>query len=67
TGLMAMGGLVRNCLPSDFAIVNFLYVYLAIIMWRAEHFLRVMPGKSVVFVILAVVSVIVPPLLIMML
>jgi hypothetical protein len=67
TGLMAMVGLVRNCLPSDFAIVNFLYVYLAIIMWRAEHFLRVMPGKSVVFVILAVVSVIVPPLLIMML
>lgn len=66
-GLMAMVGLVRNCLPSDFAIVNFLYVYLAIIMWRAENFLRVMPGKSVVFVIMAVVSVIVPPLLIMML
>lgn len=66
-GLMAATGMLRNCLPSDFAIVNFLYVYLAIIMWRGERFLHIAPGKSVVYVILAVVSVIVPPLLIMML
>lgn len=66
-GLMASVGLLRNSLPSDFAIVNFLYVYLAIIMWRAEEFLNIEQGRSVVFVILAIVSVIVPPLLIMML
>lgn len=66
-GLMAAIGFVKNILPSDFAIVNFLYVYLVIIMWRAEPFLHVAAGKSVVFVILSTVSVIVPPLLIMML
>lgn len=66
-GLMACVGLLRNVLPSDFAIVNFLYVYLAIIAWRAEAFMRVAPGRSAAFVILAVVAVIIPPLLIMML
>ncbi|MBD5346760.1 MAG: hypothetical protein HDR92_06480 [Bacteroides sp.] len=66
-GLMAIIGVIRNSLPSDFAIVNFLYLYLAIIMWRGKFFLRVAESKTVVFVILAVVSVIVPPLLIMML
>lgn len=66
-GLMAVVGFLRNALPSDFAIVNFLYVYLAIIMWRGEQFLHVRQGRSVVFVILAVLAVIVPPLLIMML
>lgn len=66
-GLMACVGLLRNILPSDFAIVNFLYVYLAIIAWRAEAFLRVAQGRSAAFVVIAVVAVIVPPLLIMML
>lgn len=66
-GLMACVGLLRNCLPSDFAIVNFLYVYLAIIMWRGERFMGVAPGKTMVYVILTIVSVIIPPLLIMML
>lgn len=66
-GLMAFTGLLRNVLPSDFAIVNFLYVYLAIIAWRGEAFMRVAPGRSTVFVITAVLAVILPPLLIMML
>ncbi|MCM1028528.1 MAG: hypothetical protein NC484_02820 [Alloprevotella sp.] len=67
TGLMALVGLVRNCLPSDFAIVNFLYLYLAVVAWRGREFLHVDLDKEVTFVILAVVSSIIPPLLIMLL
>lgn len=66
-GLMAVIGLLRNLLPSDYSIIWFLYFYLAIIIWRGERFMKVAPDKRAVFVILAVVSVIVPPLLIMLL
>lgn len=65
-GLMACIGIARNALPSDFDIINFLYVYLAIIMWRGEKFMHVSVGRSTEFVILAVVAVILPPVLIMM-
>ncbi len=66
-GLMALVTLFSNCLPSDFDIVNFLYVYLAIVAWRGKGILAVAPDKTVIFVILAIIATIIPPLLIMML
>lgn len=65
-GLMALVGLISNCLPSDFDIVYFLYVYLGIVAWRGKGILAVAHDKTVSFVILAVIATIIPPLLIMM-
>lgn len=63
-GMYALLGLIKNCLPSDFAIVYFLLIYLVIILWRAEDYLDIMPDMKLRFVLLSVVCVIMPPLVI---
>lgn len=63
-GLYALLGLIRNCMPSDFAIIYFLLIYLAIILWRANDYLDVMPDMTLRFVLLSIICVIMPPLVI---
>lgn len=63
-GLMAILGILRNSLPSDYATVYFILIYISVIMWRAIDYLRILLRYEIKFTLMAIVSIIVPPLLI---
>lgn len=66
-GLLCFVGIIRNCLPSDLATVNFLLIYIAIIMWRAIDYLRVELKSELKFTLISLLSIMLPSILIQML
>jgi hypothetical protein len=62
-GLMALVTIVQNLLPIDLAILNFMAIIVAVVMWKGCRYLAVKPESVGRFMILAVLEVIVPPIL----
>ncbi len=59
-GLLALLAIIVNCLPVELSLVQFLPLYVAVILWKGAPYLGVTDEKMNQFVILAVASIIVP-------
>lgn len=59
-GLLAVSGIIINCMPGRFAVMAFLPLYVAIILWRGVDFIDVRPGQVERYIIFAIPAVIVP-------
>ena len=59
-GLLAVLAVIMNCLPVELSLVQFLPVYVAVILWKGAPYLNVRDDKMNQFVILSVASIIAP-------
>lgn len=62
--LLAFIKIIENCLPIELSLVQFLPVYVAIIMWKGTKYMAVKNDKLGHFMILTIFSIIVPTYLI---
>ncbi len=62
--LLALSLLVQNCLPFDIDLVLFLGIYTAIVLWRGDRYMAVREESVGRFMIFTILTVIVPPFLI---
>lgn len=65
--VLSLVTLVTNLLPFTFALIQLLPIYVGIIMWRGTDYLGVPAPVAGKFMILAVATVLIPPVLIGML
>ncbi len=56
--------IIRNCLPVELSIVQFLPVYVALILWKGERYMAVKKERSLHFILLSILTVILLPVLI---
>lgn len=59
--LLALVSLLHNCIPVNLAIINFLPIYVAVVLWRGVRYMAVLPEKVGKFILLAIGSIIIPP------
>lgn len=59
-GLLAIIKVIMNCLPVELSLVQFLPVYVAVVLWKGAPYLNVSPDKMNRFVVLSVASIIAP-------
>lgn len=59
--LLAVIGLIENCLPRTLAVVQFMPLYVLLIMWRGADYLDIRPGCHLAFFIMAACSLMLPP------
>jgi len=59
--LLAVIGLISNCLPRPLAVVQFMPLYVLLIMWRGADYLDIRPGCHLSFMIMAACSMMIPP------
>ncbi len=59
--LLAVVSLLHNCLPVDLAIINFLPIYVAIVLWRGVRYMAVASEKVGQFMLMSIAAIIVPP------
>lgn len=59
-GLVTLTGILVNCLPGRFAVLGYIPVYIAIIVWRAEEFAGIRSGSSFMFALLCIAVLICP-------
>lgn len=67
TGLMATLDLIQNCLPMEIAWIWLLPLYIAFITWRSASYMTIEPRYDVKFVVIASLSLILPPYVIQIL
>lgn len=67
TGLMATLELIQNCIPLEIAWIWLLPLYVSFIVWRGVSYMTVQPGYDVKFVVVASLSLILPPYIIQLL
>ncbi len=65
--ILSLMALISNLLPFSFAIVQLFPIYVAIIMWKGTKYLKIFYPLAGKFMLLAIASVILPPVLIGML
>lgn len=59
--LLAIINLIANCLPMELSIIQFLPLFCCVVMWMGKDFLEIRRDKGVWFLVLGIVSVMVPP------
>lgn len=59
-GLLALVGIVINSLPGHFAVLGFLPLYVAIILWRGASFVNIEPDRVRHYVVAAILGLILP-------
>jgi heme/copper-type cytochrome/quinol oxidase subunit 4 len=59
-GLLAIIEVIKNVLPVELSLVQFLPIYVAIILWKGAAFLHVVDSKINYFVFLTIIAIIVP-------
>lgn len=59
-GMMAVIGLIENLLPAEVAILQFLPLFVVVVMFRARGFLGVDPTKTGIMLAFEIVAVILP-------
>lgn len=59
--LLAVIGLISNCLPRPLAFVQFMPLYVLLIMWRGADYLDIRPGRHLSFMVMAFCSLMLPP------
>lgn len=62
--IMTLITVLQNCMPIELSLIYFLYVYVALVIWKSMRYLAVKEKYVVHFVIMAIVSVILPLFLI---
>ncbi len=63
-GACSLITIIENCLPVELSIVQFLPVYVALILWKGERYLAVRKDREVHFILLSILTVILLPVLI---
>jgi hypothetical protein len=61
--ILAIITIISNCLPTELSIVQFLPIYVALIMWKSARYLSISPNKERQFIVLAICAVMLPPYL----
>ncbi len=59
-GMMAVIGMIENLLPAEVAILQFLPLFVVVVMYRARGFLGVDPSKTGLMIAFGIVAVILP-------
>ena len=62
--LLALATLTENCIPIYMPIREFFAIYVAIIMWRGTRYMAVRNDKVERFMIMSILSILVPPFII---
>jgi hypothetical protein len=62
--ILSLINAVQSCLPVELSLVYFLYLYVAIVIWKAARYLAVKEKFVSYYVVMAIVSILVPPFLI---
>ena len=55
---------LENCLPIKLSLINFLYIYVALVIWKSSRYLAVKAKYVGHFMITAILSIIVLPFLV---
>lgn len=66
-GLLALVGMIKNCVPVDLPVLNFFPLYVLLIMWRGCRFLCVPQVNGFRFTMLCFFAVLLPPALLKLL
>lgn len=61
--LLALIGIIRNCVPVDMPVVNFFPLYVLLIMWRGNRYVKVPRINGWRFTVLCFLSTLLPPFL----
>lgn len=62
--VLAFIAIVENCMPEGLPLVKFLPLYAIVIMWQGRGYLSIPTSQGVRFILSAVVSIMIPPLII---
>lgn len=62
-GLLALIGIIKNCVPVDMPVVNFFPLYVLLIMWRGNRFVKVPKINGWRYTALCFMSALLPPYL----
>ena len=62
--IMALITILQNCLPIEISLIYFLYVYVALVIWKSTRYLAIKDKYVLHFMIMAIASIILPPFII---
>lgn len=62
--LMAIAKLLENCIPINLPLLYFLYIYIALIIWKSVRYLAIKEKRVPYFVLMAIFSIIILPFII---
>lgn len=66
-GLLAFISIIKNCVPVDMPVVNFFPLYVLLIMWRGNRYVKVPKTNGFKFAALCFAVTLLPPMLLQML
>lgn len=55
--------IIENCMPMQLSIVEFLPIFVLLVMWLGNKYLHIGDNKGVVFIIFCALTILVPPYL----
>ncbi len=61
--LLSIITIISNCLPMELSLVQFLPVYVALVIWKGGKYMAVKNDKMGQYMFFAIISIIVPPIL----
>ena len=64
TGIMTVIQIVENLIPVELIVIKFLPAFAALIVWKAQTYLDLVPERSGYFMVIAIGALIVPVLLV---
>lgn len=59
--LLALITIISNCLPMELSVVEFLPIFVLLVMWMGAKYLCVKENSGVKFILLSTISILVPP------
>lgn len=62
--ILALITLVRNCLPMELSLVQFMPLFVLIVMWAGRQYLNVDEGRIPSFLLICALFILIPPYLI---
>ena len=61
---LALIKIIENCIPIELSLLQFLPVYVAVIMWKGSRYMAIKRNKAGQYIILTITSIIIPVYLI---
>lgn len=62
--IIALTTVVKNCSPVEMSLIYFLYLYVGIVLWKSSRYLAIKEDKLGQFIIMSMLSILVPPFII---
>ncbi len=59
--ILVLIAIVKNCLPMSLSLVEFLPVFVLLVMWTGHRYLNVIDGKEASFTVFCGLSILMPP------